>query len=275
MKIRRYLILCVLVVFSMTSVAHAALPIRPGETVAPCGWPAGAIIREAANRSATFDIYWTDGNGNKTLLVAGVPGVLQPNGQYTAERRFGPIPGAQDAKNITHLQNPVNVGGGGGGVGGGVSELGIETLYLMPDNTIYIGNTPLWILQNFGPGVNFRTPDFYADVTGDGVIDSSDVLYAVVDTRELFFSPLFSAVEASSLGSIFTIVGGVSPLLPGYEFFTTPPTFDPVNGFSGTPYTGAAYEFTDHDLSTIPEPGTVLLFVAGLAGFVVMRRRAR
>jgi len=261
---------CAVVIFSMTSIAYGLpKPVLPGDIPAACGWPKGAVIREVSNGPATFDMYATDswGNNMQPPLAEGVPGELRNDGKYHAERTFYDIPGAQDARNVTHLQNPV---GGGGGGGGGVADLGLEVLYLMPDNTIYIGNTFSWILEHLGPGVEIRLPDFYADVSGDGVIDSADTLYSIVDIRQLFYDPLFPVVEASSFGSSFAVVGGLSDSLPGYLFSTTPFDFDSTNGFTGTPFTGDVLELTEHDPS-IPEPATIALL--GLGALSLIRRK--
>lgn len=80
-------------------------------------------------------------------------------------------------------------------------------------------------------------------------------------------------IPAFTFGEDFAIVNGVSPLLPGMMFSTTPFVLLP-GGPSGTPFTGEAEVLTDH-IPSVAEPASMIALTFGLLGLRLARRRSR
>jgi hypothetical protein len=123
-----------------------------------------------------------------------------------------------------------------------------------------------------GDGIFVPIPDLYADTNGDGALGLGDILFSAVDLNEYLLN-----VPTFLLGQTFNIVNGLVPELPGMFFSSTPISFDPTTGeFLGTPISIDASALSSHEVESIPEPGTLALFLAGLASAsVIARRRSR
>ena len=71
-------------------------------------------------------------------------------------------------------------------------NLQIESIFLDPISEKYIIEDIFKALQFFlGDGVFVDIPDLYADTDGSGDIDSSDLLYGLVDLNEVMTSAIF------------------------------------------------------------------------------------
>jgi hypothetical protein len=112
-------------------------------------------------------------------------------------------------------------------------------------------------------------PLLVGDTNGDGEVGGpDDLLYNLVDLR------VYLAGTPSS-DDFFTIINGTVTSLPGMFFSTSPFTFDPLTGFSGTPYSGPAYVGGSASAAAVPEAGTLALVATFLLPLVATIRRGR
>jgi hypothetical protein len=112
-------------------------------------------------------------------------------------------------------------------------------------------------------------PLLVGDTNGDGEVGGpDDLLYNLVDLR-------FYLAGTPSSDDFFTIINGTVTSLPGMFFSTSPFTFDPLTGFSGTPYSGPAYVGGSASAAAVPEAGTLALVATFLLPLVATIRRGR
>lgn len=136
------------------------------------------------------------------------------------------------------------------------------------------------------PG-EFTMPDFNGGIVplvGDGIqvlvpdlVNDTTDLYVFTDMRKW----ISSGASAPQVGSVFDIVNGTSPLLPGVEVGLAPLTFDPNFGFvNSQPFTGDVSQFGITGFTAVPEASSLtfvgagcLTFFASKISFRFLRRR--
>ncbi|MEP6790159.1 MAG: PEP-CTERM sorting domain-containing protein [Ramlibacter sp.] len=238
----------------------------PGPPCVP-GQPGrgGTVTEHSSRPNATFIVHLTDfnyqdipgadlfppsipdGHGGTTIVPLDVPAMA----------------GLCDARNDTILM-PAR-----GGRNGPRADLSIESLHFNADTQTYV-LTNIWgtIEQQLGPDAVVAIPDLYIADSGGARDDVT--LYSLVD-----LAIYLHALPTFTEGESFDIVDGRTAALSGMYFSTDPFTFDPLTGFSDPPYTGTAIAITEHGFSTtsVSEPTTFALLVAGVLGLLVVRRR--
>lgn len=145
---------------------------------------------------------------------------------------------------------------------GQIADLSIESFQFDPITSQFtLNNIFSTITQRLGYGVEFPIPDLFADTNGDGHIGAGDVLYSLVN-----LDTYLNAIPPVSFGTSYQVLAGTVAGLPGMEFSTTPFSFDPSSGFTGTAYTGPAVTEAIHLPSSVPEPTSLSLFGFMLLG---------
>jgi hypothetical protein len=116
-------------------------------------------------------------------------------------------------------------------------------------------------------------PDLYASDSG-GLINEE--LYGLVNLSVYLNSVVCNGTICEvpfTQGETFNIVNGQTALLPGMMFSTDPWTFTPAGGFMDPgAYNGQATQVTQHDLPSMPEPGSSWLLGAGFAAIFGLAR---
>jgi len=255
--------------------AYPLQAMAGGGGTIPCGSAPG-IVQEASINPASFTVYITSASGKvmvpqpKGFPAAGV-GVLAADGLYRRNFNVPAFPFACDIKNRTMpSKKDAPPPGGITSEGGELADLDLEAL-------VFDATTDTYSLEDFfgrlradvGEYVEIAIPDLYADTNGDGVLDSGDELYSLVDINKYL-----AAVPTFALGDIFSVNDGTVAGLPGMMFSTTPFSFDPATGFSSdSPYTGLAEAETEHLPEAVPEPSTWVLMSIALGGLMIVVRR--
>lgn len=225
-----------------------------------------------------FTVHITDKqNGGQDVMQIDA-GVI-PSGGEVQVNVPPPGPGI-DHCDAFNTSEAVAMGGGGpGNVGPGTKQqLKIEALFVDPNTGQVILGSIFDFLGQAYPQEFLLLPDLWGDTTGDGIIGVGDLLYSLVDINAYTNGgvDLLADVNARFIpGQEFQIVNGLVSGLPGMLFSTTEFTFDPVNGYQGTPYTGSGFAVTDHELASVPEPPTLALFFAGLVAVALSTRKLR
>jgi len=153
---------------------------------------------------------------------------------------------------------------------GEISDLSIEAAVFNPT----LGQFQLFnifgVIGQLVGGQEVDIPDLFADTNGDGSLDTGDVLYGLVNVV-----PYIEALPSVALGDSYMVVNGQVAGLPGMLFSTTPFSFDPTTGFSGTLYNGPALTEGIHGATAIPEPTSLALISIGVIGLWVRTLRRR
>lgn len=274
------------------------------EGKASCG--TSARIVEHTTRPANVDIRLTD-NGQNFIFAVQVQTHVIPGRNGAFSDPFDVPAGfmggiACDAHNYTVVMPPSGaplppvdpnpplqppVPAPGGGAGGPASLLYIESLIYDPDaHLLELEGVFDQLVRGAGSNATVRIPDLFADTNEDGLLGDGDALYSLVE-----LGIYLRSVPSFDLNDTFSIVNGRVATLPGMIFSTTPFTFDPtllsstfgdvnlggVPGFVGTPAYGMATLLAIHEVTSIPEPATPLLFAVALAGLAMcagIRRHA-
>lgn len=114
----------------------------------------------------------------------------------------------------------------------------------------------------FTGGAEFMVPGLHNDATE---------LFIGVDLTQWLTSP-----KTFSPGDVFTFIGGVSLLAPGFLVGTTPVTLGAFGFETSSPFTGDAVARAVLDGQTVPEPGSIVLLgigVLALGSYTWNRRR--
>lgn len=278
----------------------------PGPPCLPNESRAGTVFERSQQQNTSFIVHLTDADGHPIGPAAGIalPGTNIPGGGTVASLNVNQPgtpnnvnqPGACDAWNETILPNRGN-GNGGNGVGGtgtgqpgsGLGGVGgtptTPWSSLQIENYIFDPNQNVWRMYNIWTSVNqsipngsvLLLPDLYA-ADGSGLINQE--LYGLVNLDVLLGSAVCAlniCQSPFSLGQTFTVAGGQVAGLPGMFFSTNPWTFTPAGGFvaPGGNYSGSAQVVTQHELPSVPEPGTLGLFGIGVLGLFGLKATLR
>lgn len=276
-------------VLGATGAAATTTPVgREPSGPATCGIPFSITEHASVDLIATFEVVATDCNGKI------IPGFhIIKSGQHAVGFDIpGTVNGIKvgDAGNrtLSNVHPPKKKLAGTLGTesdpGSAESFLNIESLYHDPVTGLWQFEGANGLIQaEFGGGVVVPIPDIYADTNGNGVIGTGDRLYSWVDLRVFI-----QTVQTFDLGDTYTIVDGRIAELPGMWFSSTEIFLDPVLGpqpTGGSWYNSGAGAFaggeapgaySEHDVSTIPEPQTWWLLVSGFGlAAIGLRRTAR
>lgn len=257
-------------------VCSAADPPRIGDTPAPPGHE--GFVTERSKVPGFVDVDQYDGIGQRLGTVkARVPLVFNPKtGYYEAIINVGRVVNGYRYRNVIYSKTrPKNISADAPQLTAqaalleldAVSKLDLESFYLGDDGLVHLEGLFARLLRMVG-SAELEIPDaFTLNVVPDS--DGLFTLYSLVNILE--FVP---AQVDFTLGDVFNITDGLSALLPGMQFSTTPFDFDSLTGFTGTPYSGEVTILALHSLSAVAEPATLaLLGVAGLALLGVGRLR--
>jgi hypothetical protein len=271
----RFQLCSVLAISSMLALgAKPAIAVDDGVTD-DCTRPQFVNETNHSKRPMNFIVNITD-KDNKTggnVVMRIDAGIIQPG--KTA--RVNVPPPGQGVLHCDAFNEAVALPGGqGGGPGdikpGARQELKIEALFRDKLTNEVIQGSIADFMYTYYPYRSLSLPDLWADTDGDGSIADGDLLYSLVDINVYTNggSDDLDTVNARySPGESFLITNGIVADLPGFKFSTTSFTFDPVNGYQGTPYTGTGFAVTNHELgSPVPAP-------LPLAGSIVAFRVAR
>ena len=152
-----------------------------------------------------------------------------------------------------------------------VADLSIESVLKDPTTGQFaLANVFGTLAERLGLNTVVSVPDLFADTNGDGKLGPGDDLYSLVD-----MNTYLNKIPTFTLGEDFSIVDGTSADLPGMTFSTTPFSFDPSTGFTGTPYTGTGTANAGHDVSAIPEPSPLATGSLAAAALTAAARLGR
>jgi hypothetical protein len=248
--------------FVLSARASIAVPVEV---------PIGGIVKDCTNNfRANITISELTDDRFRTIDVDGYPITKEANagnnfcvefniGDHVIDRNGRRRPVMDAEQEVERIRSP-----------GEKSILDLEAMIFdVGTNQFVLVSMFATIANQLGFGVELRIPDVFADTNKDGEIGFGDVLYGLVDLTEYVQS-----IPAFSLGDSVDIINGVVAQFPGMRFSTTPFTFDPNAGFSGTAVTAPGRIDAEHRLTALPEPGSVLLVLSGwLLVFLMLPRR--
>jgi hypothetical protein len=234
----------------------------------PCG--TAGTIAEKASGPATVTVYLTNNDRNitpvpewpKTVMLTAndkppFTAILSAGTLETNPPHLRGYPGVCDAKQITKMMKST----------GEVADLDLESIFHDPDTDQFLIQDLFGtIAGNLGFETPVRVPDLFADTNGDGMLGEGDVLYSTVD-----MSQYIHVLPDFALGDTFTISNGLIAGLPGMMFSTTPFTYDPIVGISGTPANLEGTVEALHEITPvpdIPEPASLLLVGSGALALI-------
>jgi hypothetical protein len=148
------------------------------------------------------------------------------------------------------------------------SDLSLEAVFI-DESKYQLVNIFSAIDGHVGLGFAVRIPDLYL-LDANGLLVPDGILYGVVD-----FNTYLHAVPSFEFGDTYTILDGTTASLAGMIFSTTPFTFDELNGFKGTPFSGTAVAISEHEITAMPEPSAFALVTFGLGALAASRRRKK
>jgi hypothetical protein len=261
----------IIVAHATCSYARNCPKAKPGPFSSPI--PVGGYITERASAPSQSNISLTD--DDEAAIGSGDINHVQINhfepsrNDYASEPvkipdQVGGVDVCDVTQNITKLDPPLSGGGE-------ISDLSIEAVVFdAATGKFETANIFDTLANQVGLNKVVSIPDLYADTDGNGVLETGDILYSVVD-----LNTYLSSIPSFSLGQTFNIVDGTVAGLPGMQFSSTPFSFDQGTGDStGTPVTLLGIAEAQHDPeAAIPEPSTWSLLALGFSVLALLRTR--
>lgn len=247
---------------------------KPLTRVTTPGWNAriggGGIIREDSAIPANFRVHLTDKNGKEIFPNADWPRFLEgkkgADGHYRAELLFGAYGKYRDVKDAWNDVIPIKPKKAGFSALDSGDDLAamvmLEALYQDENDNWQLENIFDSVLAHAGLDYEIYVPDLaFSDAEGN--LLEGQLLYSLVD-----LNVFLKAGCEFSFGDVLTLQDGKTSSLQGMQFSSTPFSFDPETGFTGTPVDGTGTIIAKHGLTTVPE-GLNTGMLAGAMVFVL------
>lgn len=234
----------------------ALISLGPGAHATP-GFTVGTEVQQQKDVSIFLTIgkgAFVQGNGQPWVIPAGTSKRFSGNLTVSDVNAHPPMPIQIPATSITDYHLHV----GGVPIPGNFPVTINDTASSNLDGEFLgmsapFGFLPLALNLPLAPGL--PVDNFLTDLNGDGVISAADDIFVAVNLSQ--WEP---SAFAAALGTAFIVSQGRDSALPGYYFSLDPISIDASSGFvSSQPFSGTAYASGLSRLSSIPEPGTLLM----------------
>ena len=197
-----------LAIFALVSPASAD---AVGGNTRDCSHPISYTEANFTVQKMHFTVDITDHNGDliQNLDLGDIPG----HGSVTIPIDPTKLPRTDTNCDATNHSWLVNANGGMGAR----ADLSLETVVFDPVTKTYsIESNAGNLLDNPQFAGGFLVPDLWADTNGDGMLDTGDDLYSLIDFAQVTGPYIFVPLQTVN------VVNGVVASLPGMRFSTTP-----------------------------------------------------